>query len=423
MARLLLPETFGLMALSNILIVGLALFSDLGLRQNIVQSQRGDDPAYLNTAWSVQIARGLLIWVAAILIGVALHVLAEHGVWQSASAYADPQLPIVVAVLSFNAVISGFESTKLAQAGRSLALERVVRLEIISQVFGLAVMVPLAYASPSIWALVVGALLSNMIKVFLSHAALPGIRNTLAVDREALKEILHFGKWIFLTSIMGFVAANGDRLVLGSLVDATTLGLYAIAFLIVSAIQDVFVKLISNVAFPAFGEVNRQNRDKLKEIYYRFRLPVDLATLFSTGFLMAGGHLIVASLYDYRYRAAGHMLEVLCLVLFEVRYWLSGQCFLALGKPKLLTPIAALRMALIFLGVPIAFRHFGLSGALWAIALSTLATLPVTLMLKLRNDLFDLRRELVVLPVLAVGYAVGMLASSIYQHWFGTTMP
>ena len=71
MTRLLVPEMFGVMAIATIVMVGLAMFSDLGLRQSIVQSRRGDDPAFLNTAWALQILRGLVLWAIALAIASA----------------------------------------------------------------------------------------------------------------------------------------------------------------------------------------------------------------------------------------------------------------------------------------------------------------------------------------------------------------
>jgi len=57
MTRILVPEMFGVMAIATMVTVVLWLLSDLGIRQNIVQSGRGDDPAFLDTAWVIQIAR------------------------------------------------------------------------------------------------------------------------------------------------------------------------------------------------------------------------------------------------------------------------------------------------------------------------------------------------------------------------------
>ena len=68
MARLLVPDMFGIMAISTTLSVVLHLLSDVGLRQNIIQSPRGDDPLFLNTAWTVQLLRGILLFAVTLLI-------------------------------------------------------------------------------------------------------------------------------------------------------------------------------------------------------------------------------------------------------------------------------------------------------------------------------------------------------------------
>ena len=70
MTRLLMPEAFGVMSIATTVMVGLAMFSDLGLRQFIVQSSRGNDPSYLNTAWAIQILRGALLWVVSVAVSV-----------------------------------------------------------------------------------------------------------------------------------------------------------------------------------------------------------------------------------------------------------------------------------------------------------------------------------------------------------------
>lgn len=409
MTRLLMPEMFGVMALANVLLVGLQLFSDIGLGQGIVQSRRGGERAYLNTVWTVQILRGGLIWLLALGASLGLYLLAGQHWLPAGSVYAAPELPAVIAALSFNALIGGFASTRLATASRNLALGRITLIEIGSQAIALALMVVWASLNHSIWALVGGSLLATALRVLASHTLLPGEPNRPRWDREALGEIFGFGKWIFLTSILGFLSANGDRLLLGGLVDPQTLGLYAIAFFMVSALQEMLAKISGNVAFPAFSEVVRERRDELKDTYYRFRLPVDVAALMATGLLLSAGHLLIDLLYDDRYLAAGHMIEILCIGLFAERYALAGQCFMALGLPKLLAPIIFIRILVVFGFIPVAFHIHGMDGALWIAGGSILFTLPLVIRFKIRLGLFDLKRELVVLPILVLGYLTGLL--------------
>src|SRR5258706_9299249 len=63
LARLLYPEAFGLMALVSVFLQGLAMFSDIGIGPSIIQSRRGDELAFLNTAWTIQVVRGIVLWV------------------------------------------------------------------------------------------------------------------------------------------------------------------------------------------------------------------------------------------------------------------------------------------------------------------------------------------------------------------------
>ncbi len=415
MTRLLVPEMFGIMALANIFYIGLALFSDLGLRANIIQSRRGDDPVFLNTVWTVQIIRGLIIWLLAIGLAVAIEVMNNAQFWEPHSVYATSVLPYVIGIIAFNAVISGFNSTNLATANRSMMLGLITRVELLSQLAGLVFMICWAVIDRSIWALVAGSLFSNTTKMVCSHVIVPGIRNKISWDSKSFYEVLHFGKWIFLASILGFLAANGDRLVLADLVDSTVLGLYAIAMLMTNSMRGIFWKLIGKVALPAFSEIVRDRPDDLLRAYYKIRLPIDAVSLLGAGFLFMTGHYLIEILYDDRYLQAGRMLEILSLSLFMERFSLTGNCFMALGKPKLLVPLIVVKVAMIFLFVPIAYSTFGLEAALWVIAGSALPALPIFFYFKSRYKLLSWKREFYALFFLGGGIGAGFCVDRVMK--------
>lgn len=407
MTRLLVPEMFGIMAIANLLIFGLALFTDVGLNQNIIQSKRGRESLFLNTAWVIQILRGCLIWALTLLLAYGLYLFNGWDLLPIESVYAEPILPSVIAILSFTVLISGFNSTRLATANRDLNMRKVIHVEITSQLAAIVFMVCWAWVDRTIWALVAGSLLGSILKMYLSHRFLPGEKNALQWDQKAFVEIFHFGKWIFISSILGFFATSGDRLLLGGMVDSRTLGLYAIAFFMVNAIHQVAQKIIASVAFPALSEVVRERPEELKSIYYKFRLPVDILLLFITGLLFSLGHFLINILYDDRYHDAGYMLEILSIGLMQLRYSLSGQCYMAMGKPKLITPLIIIRLIGLWLLMPIAFQYWGLYGAIWLVVASVFFAFPVTLYLKIKYGLFDFRKELIVLPMLPFGFFIG----------------
>ena len=133
MTRLLVPDMFGVMALVTVFMMGIAMFSDVGLQQNIVQSKKGEDQSYLDTAWSVQILRGILIFIIALLISLALFFAQQQNFFPENSVYADPILPYVLAVMSFTAVLAGCNSVNLFLLNRKLLVGKVISIELFSQ--------------------------------------------------------------------------------------------------------------------------------------------------------------------------------------------------------------------------------------------------------------------------------------------------
>ena len=407
LTRLLLPDAFGLLSIVIVLMIGFALFSDLGIGQNIVRSSRGDDPSFLNTAWTVQILRGFVIWAVALLVAAALPVAAAWAWIKPGTVYADPSLPWVIAAFSLTAAISGFTSTKVSTARRHMMLRPIIQIDIIGQLVALVVMVPLAWWSHSIWALVIGSLVSCFVGTVLGHTLLAGQPNKLAWDRTALRDLAGFGKWVFLSSMIGFMVVNGDRLLLGGLIDAQAMGLYTIAFLLVNAVQMVMAMASGNVVFPALSEVMRDRPGDLAATANKFQRVGDLFLVTACGFLIPAGSAIVGLLYDSRYQAAGPMLSILAIGTIGLRYQGIEQCYLAMGKPQVGTITSLLRLLVLYVGLPIGFHYYQFSGALAAIVASQFAGWPAAIYFKLRYRLMDLRVELLAVPPLALGLLLG----------------
>ena len=413
MTRLLVPEMFGVMAIATMVMYGLALFSDVGLRQSVVQSRRGREAAFLDTAWTIQIARGMVIWAAA--LAVALLFLLLNTVALPGSVYADPSLPYVIAILSLSAVIGGFESTKIHEASRTLSLGRVTQIELASQAFGLACMIGWALIDRSIWTLVAGALGAAALRTLLSHTWLAGPANHWYWEAGAAREILAVGRWIFAASALGFLVNSADRLILGALVDSAMLGVYAIAFLLFSTVEQVLAKIIGEVSFPALSEVARERPATLRSVYYRFHLAVGLPACFAAGLLVAAAEPLVAALYDARYADAGWMLRILAVALVTLPFRVGHQCFIVLGEPARMSAIGAVRLVSLCVAVPLGWHVFGLAGALWAIVLSYYSTLPTTLAFLVRHRLFDGAKEIALVPALLGGLAAGQAASYVLR--------
>jgi O-antigen/teichoic acid export membrane protein len=408
MTRLLVPKMFGVMAIAYLIMTGLSLFSDVGLNQNIIQSKRGSDPAFLNTVWVVQIIRGVLLWLIA--LGIALCILiADHfRLIPIGDVYAEPELPYVIVAVSFIAVVAGARTTKMYEANRYLTFGPLTTIRIVAQLAGLACMLAWVSVDRSIWALVSGGLFSSIVDAILCHVFLPGTSNRWHWDPSAFSEILTFGRWLFVSSIIGFFTNGGDRLLLASMVNSTTLGIYAIAFLLFSTVDQVIGSAIASIAFPALSEIVRKG-GSMRTGYYRIHVILASLAYFSGGFLIIAGQALVDVLYDHRYAQSGWMLEILAVGLFAAPSRIGVQCYLALGESSMSTIVAATRLLFLIVFLPVGFHLFGLPGAVWGITLSYLSYLPTLVFVAIRYAIFDIRKELRVLPAVLVGLAAGKI--------------
>jgi O-antigen/teichoic acid export membrane protein len=378
-----------------------------------VQSRRGVEAAFLDTAWTVQVLRGVCI-AACAAGGAALLVLAARsGLVPIDSAYAAPELPLVIAVLGIGAILGGLESTKVYEASRRLELARITLIDLVSLAAGVVSMFALAQVDRSVWVLVSGSLATSLVRMLLTHAWLPGPRNRLRWEGSALREILGFGKWIFVSSVVGFVATGGDRILLGGLIDARQLGIYSIALLLFSAAEQMLAKVLGDVAFPALSEVARERRQDLRRTVYRFHLPLAAFAYGGAGVLIVAAPALVAVLYDPRYHDAGWMLQILAAALISIPARVHAMCLLSLGQSKRHSILVISKLAALIVLLPILFHRYGLPGAVWAVALGHFSIVPFAFYYAAREGFLAPRKELLSLPALLVGIAAGSLLSTL----------
>ncbi|GAA6614484.1 oligosaccharide flippase family protein [Scytonema sp. NUACC26] len=360
LTRLLQPEYFGIMALIVTLRVGLELFSDIGISQNIVNSKRGDDPDFLNTAWTLQIIRGIVIWIFGLLISFPF-----------AKFYNDQRFLGLIPIVVLFSVLEGFSSTSVHTLHRRMELGKLSLYEFVLQASFLSTLIVLVWFYPNIWALAIGTLIGGLYKLISSYRLIPNYSNRFAWDRDAVKEILSFGRWMFIASALMFAAEQADRLVLGKLLSFKMLGVYTVAYTLASIPREVIKQLSYKVIFPAISQQADLPRASLRAKIIRQRqiLLVGFAVILAA--LVTIGDLIINVLYDRRYTEATWMMPILCCgIWFSLLFYTINPALLAISKPLYSAQSNFARFAIITLCVPLAYYRFGILGAIVVISLS-----------------------------------------------------
>lgn len=413
MTRLLVPEAFGLMVVVTAILVGLDMMSDMGIRTSVIYHKRGEERAFRETAWTLQIIRGALIWCLSLVVAGLLFLLSSWKLLPADTIYADPLLPQVIIVTTFSSVLKGFQSINLHLASRNLILGRVSVLGIAGQAMAIPIMVIWASHDASIWALVFGGLTAVLVRTIGSHIFIPGPRGRLGWDSASFWEMLNFGKWILVSSWMGFLVHHGDRFLIAGFLASREMGYYAIAILFAESARNLFSRIIGGVVFPAVSEAARDSKTRVSTIYYKFRSRADPILFFIAGMTAVLGDDLIRILYDDRYVEAGWMLQILSASIFFGPFQAQGKILLALGMSRMHAIATAIGGALLLISIPILFHYFGTVGAVVAAAIRLFWGIPVGIWAISKLEILRPRRELLFLPMFFVGAAVGWTLNSM----------
>jgi O-antigen/teichoic acid export membrane protein len=351
LTRILYPEAFGIMATAQIIIVMIQLFTDIGIRTSIIQNPKGAEPDFLNTAWIICCFRGVVLSLMVILMS-----------WPLAVYYNQPQIQGILLVMSLSPLILGLENPALSVTIKEFRVEKKVGLEIWSQALGLASSIILAWLMQSVYALAIGVVLSSAYKVVGSFLVTP-LRPQLIYNKVYAAEILHFGKYIFINTLISFLAMNADILLIGKVLRMEDLGIYTVGRNIGTMIWIVCLQIFLQSYLPAVSSVNR-DLPRVVRMYERSTALIMALVIPASIILALFSRDIIRLLYDPRYQNA-------CISMFWfsvsgillVMNAINSNTFIAMGRLKYETICMGISLVLVLVLVPLGAMHFGLSGA------------------------------------------------------------
>jgi O-antigen/teichoic acid export membrane protein len=392
---MLMPlDAFGLMATVSVFLMGLQMFSDIGIGPNIIFSKRGDRPEFLNTAWTIQVVRGVALFIASCLIA-----------WPVALLYEEPRLIYLLPICGFLSVIHGFISTSLVTLNRQMRLGVMTMLDIIGQVLQILTMIAWAYwVSLDVWSLVVGSYVGSIFRVIYSHKLVSEHRVRFGWNREDARSMFHFGRWIFLSTVLTFLASQLDRLMFAKMLGMTMAGIYNIAVQFAIVPQHLIKKIGSVVAFPVLAEIVRDRPEQMPWQFRRVRYPIVLVSLGIVITLVVLAKPIINLLYpNGGYERAGPMLRILAVgAMGGMLNSTYGSALLAMGKTFHIMALLASQIVILVVATSIGYHRAGDIGFIWGVALVEWLNYPFTAAVMSRFGLWQPRIDVPAMVVCAL---------------------
>lgn len=353
LAALLYEEVFALMGIVSTLIVGLSMLSDIGLKPSVVQHARGDQREFLNTVWTIQIIRALLIYSAVLILTIP--ITRAYG----ANDPAAYELYYLIPLIGLTVVFDGLHSSRMLSAERHLSLARLTKIEVVVQITMSAMMIGLAWYTRSVYALAVAAVVSSALRTFLTYTMLPGGPSRLAWDRDAVRDVVRFGKWIFVSTCLSFLTLQADRLLISGFFPLAEVGVYFMAVSLAMLVSLLVGRLQTSVIFPWYARMIEQGIG-LPAAFQKTRMVTLVSVSYMVCMLFVGAAPFFDFAYDDRYAKAGVYLPVLATgAWFSCLADMYGAAFLVLGKSKWAAISAVSKLLVLAIGFPLVLMMDG----------------------------------------------------------------
>jgi len=356
LARLLEPRDFGLMGIALLTIGSLKHLTNLGIDEALIQKKADVVDGYLDTVFTLEILRGLLISGSVFLAAPYI-----------AGFFGEPRAMLIIQVIAFSPLVMSVRNPGIVYFQKDLEFHKLTLYRLSYSVTRFVVGVVYAFISPTVWALVVSYMIADLTRLAVSYLA-HGYRPWPDFDLERAKELINYGKWITGGSILYWLYSQGDDVVVGWVLSATSLGFYQVAYQLANAPGTEISGIVRKVMFPSFSKL-QGDMDALREAFYR---TVQVVTFVA--FPAAVGIAVVAPTFVEAFMGRDWLPMVTAMQLLAVNAFLLSltntysPVWKALDRPDYGTKLATVRVVLLAILIYPMTAAFGIEGTAMTVA-------------------------------------------------------
>lgn len=396
LARLLVPEDFGIVAKASMIASFLELVTTFGLEAALIHNQKAVTTHY-DTVWTIHVLRGGGI-------GLGLIVLANP----AASFLREPALASILWFYALAAMLNGLQNVGVVDFRKNLEFDRDFRFSLYRKLAGFLVTVSIAFVWRSYWAFVMGVVAAAATAVTTSFLMSP-YRPRFSL--QEWRSLFHFSKWIFLVGIVGSVSAKLDTFILSRFSTTEVVGRYSVAYEIAGAASTEIAMPIARATLPGLAKLN-ENPAGFRETYQMTILVMLLVAIPAGVGVSAVAGPLTEVVLGSQWSASAPLIEVLALFgIVRTVFAASSAAFMSSGNVRALGQLSVVSLILraVFLGF--GFAMGGVIGLAWGFFVAGI--LQMVLSLYVQQHLAFLNVRLLSMQVWRMVVAAAIMYGSL----------
>ena len=356
LARLLLPEDFGLVALTMTYIGFITLFTNMGFGSSIIHEDETSQRQLSSIYW---LNFGLSIFSFLIIISTSQ---------LAANFYNEPKLTAIVFVAAFNIIIFPFYIVQYKLLERDLEFRTISKINLSGILVGSIAAVIGAYLGLGVYALILQSIVSSAIRlvmVMLYKRWLP----SLYFNFKEIKHMIWYSLKFKASQMSMYFERNIDYLILGKFFTSVILGYYAFAYNIMYTPVKRISYIFSEVLFPSFSSF-KNDKEKIINGYFKSVNLIALVSLPAMTILAFNADFIIHLVFGQKWDGAIAIVRILCFAgAIQSISQFGGIIFSSIGKPEITLYISIGRTILTVLAIVVGVQY----GVLWVAYLLVIA--------------------------------------------------
>lgn len=360
LARLLLPEAYGIIGMAMIIISFLQVVSDMGLFNALVQKKEDEltEVRYSSAFW-------LLFLLGATFVACFYLFISPMG----AAFYKEARLVPILNALSFYLFLNILTIIPRVILTKKLAFKALVTIRFSGTIVSSIVAISMAFAGFGVWSLVFKYLLGSGI-IFISYWLRVGWRPSFTFQGSALKQLAGYSTFTQINAILYFFRNHVDYLIIGKLVSAHMLGIYTLAFTLSEVLRGQLYSIFNKVFFPVYSKL-QDDLNKIKEYYLKI-MSLTASITFPVSIIFIGlSEDIILILFGDKWLEAAEPLRILSFA--SMIFAISGtpaEVLKGIGKPNVSFYLNIINTFLVALPlIYFGLKYFGISGVAYAVCI------------------------------------------------------
>ena len=350
--RILSPADYGLFAMTQVVLVLLAMLDGYGLASGLIQ-QRDVTERQIAQLFGMLIVLNLALALAQIALAPI-----------AAAYYRQPMVADLLRVQAVFYLLTPFIALSYALLCRRMEFKRQAHVFTIASVLSAAAALGGALAGLGVWTLVLAPFVLYLVRaVGMTIAARAFIRPVF--DFRGVGSLARYGGVMALGSFFWFIQSQADIFIAGRQLSAHDLGLYSTALFLTQIFVSKFVPPLNEVAFSAYARIQHDDAAVASAFAKSVRIIMIAAMPFYLGLAVTAEPLVLTVLGD-KWREAVPLVHLLAFAMpfMTVQVLFTPACD-ARGRPGIGVWNGATGAAILFVAFLVGV-HWGPTGLAWA---------------------------------------------------------